>query len=252
MEPDVPNVARMYDYYLGGRESRPVDREAAERVLAAAPQVRTAVRENRGFLERAVTALAAAGIDQFLDIGSGLPTQRNVHEILADVSPAARVVYVDHDPDVVRRSQELLAGVPTATCLPGDVRRLAPLLDDPRVFLDLTRPVGVLILAVFNFVPDEDDPAAIVGDLRRLMPPGSLLALSHGAREQDPDTAAGVERAYQRASGQAVLRTRAELAHILAGCELMPPGLVYAAQWHPDGPLADPGTAMTLAALARL
>lgn len=140
----MPNVARMYDYYLGGTEARAVDQDAAKQVLAVAPQVRVAVAENRGFLERAVTFLAAHGIDQFLDLGSGLPTRRNVHEILADIAPGARVVYVDHDPDVVARSQELLAG-------------------------------------------NEDDPAAIIHRLRQVVPAGSLLALSHGARpDLDP------------------------------------------------------------------
>jgi SAM-dependent methyltransferase len=256
MDPAVPNVARMYDYYLGGRESLPVDREAADRVLAAAPQVRVAVRENRQFLERAVVFLAERGIRQFLDIGSGLPTQRNVHEILAEVSPGSRVVYVDHDPQVVRRGQELLAGIDTAVYVQGDVRDVASLCADPRVraVVDVDRPVGVLLVAVLNFVGDDDDPAAILGELRRRVPPGSLLALSHGAREQDPGTADSVERIYRRTSGQAVLRTRAELLRLLDGCELLGPGLVYAAQWtaDPGAPLGDPGTAMTLAAVARL
>jgi hypothetical protein len=256
MDPAVPNVARMYDYYLGGRESRPVDREAADRVLAAAPQVRIAVRENRQFLERAVIFLAEQGIDQFLDIGSGLPTQRNVHEILAEVSPGSRVVYVDYDPQVVRRGQELLAGVDTALYVQGDVRDVASLCADPRVraVIDVDRRVGVLLVAVLNFVGDDDDPAAIIGALRRCVPPGSLLALSHGAREQDSRTADSVERIYQRTSGQAVLRTKSELLRLLDGCVLLEPGLVYAAQWTVDAnaPLGDPGTAMTLAAVARL
>jgi len=129
----TPNVARMYDYYLGGTEAHAVDRDAAETVLAAAPHVRAAVLENRGFLERAVTFLAARGITQFLDLGSGLPTRRNVHEILADIAPGSRVVYVDYDPDVVTRSRELLADVDTAICLRGDVRQLAQLVADPAV-----------------------------------------------------------------------------------------------------------------------
>jgi SAM-dependent methyltransferase len=256
MDPAAPNVARMYDYYLGGRESRPVDREAADRVLAAAPQVRRAVRENRAFLERAVVFLAGQGIDQFLDIGSGLPTQRNVHEIAAEAAPGSRVVYVDYDPEVVRRGQELVAGSDTTVYVQGDVREVASLCADPRVraVIDFDRPVGALLVAVLNFVGDDDNPAAIIGQLRRCVPPGSLLAISHGAREEDPHTAGSIERIYQRASGQAVLRTRSELLRLLDGCELLPPGLVYAAQWtaDPNAPLADPGTAMTFAALARL
>jgi len=257
MSQAVPNIARMYDYYLGGLESRPVDREAAERVLAAAPQVRVAVRENRGFLERAVTYLAGRGIVQFLDVGSGLPTQRNVHQILREVSPGARVVYVDYDPEVVRRSQELLQDVRTAVYVQGDVRDLPRVCADPwvRAVIDFERPVGVLLLAVLNFVGDQDDPAGIMRGLRALVASGSLLAFSHGARrEEDKATAAGVQRAYRGTSGQAVLRTRAELARLLEGCQLVPPGLVYATQWtaDADAPLADTGTAMTLAAVGRL
>ncbi|MBB5872690.1 SAM-dependent methyltransferase [Allocatelliglobosispora scoriae] len=256
MEPSTPNVARMYDYYLGGDEALPVDREAAELVLATAPQVRTAVAENRGFLERVVTHMAAQGIDQFLDIGSGLPTQRNVHQILAEVSPGARVVYVDYDPVVVERSIHLLAGIDTADCMLGDVRKLSALCDEPRVseLINFDRPVGVLLLAVLNFVGDEDNPAEVVSELRRLTAPGSLVALSHGAREQSLSTSRGIEHAYRRASGQAVLRTRTEVLRLLDGCEILPPGLVYGAQWtaEPSAPMGDPGTAMTFAALARL
>jgi SAM-dependent methyltransferase len=255
-EPATPNVARMYDYYLGGQESHSVDQVAAERVLFAAPQVRLAVRENRGFLERAVTFLAGRGIDQFLDVGSGLPTRRNVHEILAEVSPGGRVVYVDNDPQAVRRSRELLTGVDTAVCVSGDVRQPALLCEDPQVraVIDFDRPVAVLLVAVLNFVGPEDKPAAIIRQLRRLLPEGSMLAFSHGTRDQDPRTADDIERVYRWASGQSVLRTRAEVLDLLDGCELLPPGLVYAAQWSADAatPLGDPGTAMTLAAVARL
>lgn len=247
----LPNVARMYDYYLGGDEARPVDREAAERVLAAAPQVRAAVHENRGFLERAVTYLAGQGIDQFLDVGSGLPTRRNVHEILADARPGARVMYVDYDPVVVARSRELLAGISTADCIQGDVRSIAHLCADERVraLIDPERPVAVLLLAVLNFVGDEDGPAGILTGLRDLFPAGSYLALSHGARRQPVDV---IEQAYQHTSGQAVLRTREELLVLLDGFDLVPPGLVSAAQWTVDAPRQDPGTAMTLAAIATL
>jgi hypothetical protein len=247
----LPNVARMYDYYLGGEEARPVDREAAERVLAAAPQVRLAVHENRGYLERAVTYLAGQGIDQFLDVGSGLPTRRNVHEILADVRSGARVMYVDYDPVVVARSRDLLAGIPTADCVEGDVRSIAALCGDDRVraLIDFDRPVGVLLLAVLNFVGDEDGPTGILTELRRLVPAGGFLALSHGARRQPVEV---IEQAYQHTSGKAVLRTRDELLALLDGFELIPPGLVYAAQWTVGEPRPDPGTAMTLAAIAHL
>ncbi|MEV0458321.1 SAM-dependent methyltransferase [Catellatospora methionotrophica] len=240
---DIPNVARMYDYYLGGTEANPVDQAAAEQVLAAAPQVRVAVRENRQFLDRVVAHLAAAGIRQFLDLGSGLPTQRNVHELLP---PGARVVYVDYDPHVVDRSRALLAEVDNATCLLGDVRELADILDG--CGLDLSQPVGVLMLAVLNFVGDEDDPAGLLAALRLRLAEGSRLAVSHGARE-DVGLVEGIETRYQRASGQAVLRTREELLGLLAGWQVEPPGVVYGAQWPHTS--ADPGTRLTFAVLCR-
>ncbi|MBV1856207.1 SAM-dependent methyltransferase [Catellatospora tritici] len=241
---DTPNVARMYDYYLGGTEATPVDRAAAEQVLAAVPQVRVAVRENRRFLERVVTQLAAAGIRQFLDVGSGLPTQRNVHEI---APPGSRVVYVDYDHYVVDRSQALLAEVDDATCLLGDVRELNDILD--RCGLDLSQPVGVLMLAVLNFVGDEDDPAGLLTSLRKRLAEGSCLALSHGARE-DTNPVEEIETGYRRTNGQAVLRTREEVLGLLAGWQVQPPGVVYGAQW-PDA-TGDPGTRLTFAVLCRV
>ncbi|MDI1464713.1 SAM-dependent methyltransferase [Catellatospora sp. KI3] len=241
---DTPNVARMYDYYLGGTEATPVDQAAAEQVLAAVPQVRIAVQENRGFLERVVTRLAAAGIRQFLDIGSGLPTQRNVHEI---APPGARVVYVDYDPYVVDRSQALLADVDGATCLLGDVREMADILD--RCGLDFSRPVAVLMLAVLNFVGDEDHPAGLLTLLRKRLAEGSHLAVSHGARE-DANPVEEIETGYRRTSGQAVLRTREEVLDLLAGWQVQEPGVVYGAQWpHAD---AEPGTRLTFAVLCRV
>ncbi|GHJ47738.1 hypothetical protein Cs7R123_50800 [Catellatospora sp. TT07R-123] len=241
---DIPNVARMYDYYLGGTEATPVDQAAAEQVLAAVPQVRIAVRENRQFLDRVVTRLAEAGIRQFLDIGSGLPTRRNVHEI---APPGTRVVYVDYDPYVVERSQTLLAAVDGATCLLGDVREPVDILD--RCGLDLSQPVGVLMLAVLNFVGDEDDPAGLLTSLRKRLAEGSCLAVSHGARET-ANPVEQIEAGYRRTSGQAVLRTRGELLDLLAGWQVQPPGVVYGAQW-PDA-AADPGTRLTFAVLCQI
>jgi O-methyltransferase involved in polyketide biosynthesis len=243
MSMDVPNVARMYDYYLGGSEATAVDRAAAEKLLASAPNVRVAARENRQFLDRVVTRLASSGVRQFLDIGSGLPTQRNVHDI---VPPEARVVYVDYDPYVVRRSRELLSDVDNASCIHGDVRDLPDILD--RCGIDFTAPVGVLMLAVLNFVGDEDDPAGLLGVLRERLADGSYLAVSHGARE-DARLVEEIESGYRRTSGQAVLRTRREVLDVLAGWQVQAPGVVYGAQW-PD-PASDPGTRLTFAVLCR-
>jgi hypothetical protein len=253
----VPNVARMYDYYLGGKDNYVADRATAEEVLSAAPQIRSAVRENRGFLERAVRYLAAeAGIRQFLDIGSGLPTQRNVHQIVADIAPGARVVYVDHDPVVVAHGKALLSGARSTAFLQADVRRPERILDDPAVqeLIDFGKPVAVLLAAVLNFVGDDDDPAGIMDTLRRPMAPGSHLVISHGTRERHSRAAENIEKVYNRATEQAVLRTHEEILPFFSGFDLLPPGLVYAAQWRPDAPRSadDPGTAMTLAGVAAL
>ncbi len=239
---EIPNVARMYDYYLGGAEATDVDRRAAEQILAQAPQVRVAVQENRRFLERALTHLAAQGITQFLDIGSGLPTQRNVHQLLP---PQCKVVYVDYDPYVVERSAELLSTVDNAICRLGDVRDPDEILAGSG--LDLDRPVGVLLLAVLNFVSDDDQPEAILARLRQRLVAGSRLALSHGARHDD-QLVQTIESSYRRTSGQAFLRTRAQIEHLLQGWQVLAPGVVFAAQW-PDHQ-ADAGTRALYAAMA--
>jgi hypothetical protein len=256
----IPNVARMYDYYLGGKDNYEADREAAAKVIAAFPDVRLAVRENRAFLNRAVRFLAAdAGIRQFIDIGTGLPTQNNVHEVALGVAPDARVVYSDYDPIVVAHGQMLLDGVGAATFIEGDVRRLDEILANAqlRSLINFAEPVAILLVAVLNFVPDEADPAGIVARLREVMAPGSYLVISHGASEERPATARDVANLYREATAQAVLRTRTEILPFFAGFSLVEPGLVYAAQWRPDvrdpaGGLPAPGTAMTLTGVGRI
>jgi hypothetical protein len=250
----------MYDYYLGGKDNYEADRATASQVIAAFPDVRLAVRENRAFLSRAVRFLAAeAGIRQFIDIGTGLPTQSNVHEIAFAAAPDARVVYCDYDPVVVAHGQTLLSGVPSAAFIEGDARFPDDILGraELRSLINFDEPVAVLLVAVLNFVADEEDPAGIVGRLRAAMTPGSYLVISHGASEERPATAEDVVNAYQKATARAVLRTRAEVLPFFTGFELIEPGLVYAAQWRPDvrnqaRDLADPGTAMTLAGIGRL
>jgi hypothetical protein len=255
----VPNVARMYDYYLGGKDNYEADRAAAAQVITAFPDVRLAVRENRGFLARAVRFLAAeAGIRQFIDIGTGLPTQSNVHEIVFGTAPGARVVYSDYDPVVVAHGQMLLSGVPSTAFIEGDIRRLDDILGNAelRSLVNFDEPVAILLVAVLNFVADEEDPAGIVGRLQAAMAPGSYLVISHGASEERPSTAQDVVDLYQEATARAVLRTRAEILPFFTGFELVEPGLVYAAQWRPDvrdatRDPASPGTAMTLAGVGR-
>jgi hypothetical protein len=250
----------MYDYYLGGKDNYEADRAAAAQVIAAFPDVRVAVRENRAFLARAVRFLAAdAGIRQFIDIGTGLPTQSNVHEIAAAAAPGIRVVYADYDPVVVAHGQMILSNDSAAAFIQGDIRRPDDILDDPelRPLINFDEPVAILLLAILNFVADDADPVGITGRLRARMAPGSYLVISHGASEERPATVEQITKVYQNATAQAVLRTRAEILPFFAGFDLVEPGLVYAAQWRPDvrhtaDAAAPAGTAMTFAGVGKL
>jgi hypothetical protein len=205
-EASTPNVARMYDYYLGGKDNFPADRQAAERVLAIVPEVRAAVRANRAFVGRAVRFLAAAGVRQFLDVGSGLPTRRNVHEVAHELAPDARVVYVDDDPVVVVHGRALLACTDTVAVVQGDLRRPEEVLGHPevRALIDLDEPVAVLLTLVLHFVTDAEDPVGIVRRLRDAMAPGSYLVVSHGTGDPRPGTAPRVAAVYQQASAPIV------------------------------------------------
>lgn len=255
----IPNVARMYDYYLGGKDNYEADRTAAAQVIASFPDVRRAVRENRAFLARVVRFLAAeAGIRQFIDIGTGLPTKSNVHEIAFAAAPDARIVYADYDPVVVAHGQMILSGATSTAFIEGDLRRPGEILENAelRSLINFDEPVALLLVAILNFVADEADPAGIVSQFRAVMAPGSYLVISHGASEERPATAQDVENVYQKATARAVLRNRAEILPFFAGFELIEPGLVYAAQWRPDvraltTDLAGPGTAMTLVGVGR-
>ena len=234
----VPNVARMYDYYLGGKDDFAVDRVAAERVLAVVPGLRRGVLENRRFLRRVVRYLAAeAGIGQFLDIGVGLPTQGAVHEVAREVNPAARTVYVDYDPVVVSHGQALLTMADQSIMVTADLRDPAALLALPQVraHLDFSRPVAVLLFAVLHFIAGDDGPAGIVAVLRDATGPGSYLAVSHIGSDFFPGQAA-MDQAiavYQQANEHVFPRSRTEILGFFDGLELVHPGLVPKHEWHP-------------------
>ena len=233
-----PNPARVYDALLGGKDHYEVDRDAAEAILAAAPQARQGAKENRAFLQRAVRYLAQQGIRQFLDIGTGLPTQGNVHEVARQVAPDARVIYVDRDPVVYAHANALLANnSPTTLAVLADLREPKAILDHPQVrqLLDLTRPVGVLLVAVLHFVTDEENPSGIVARLRDAMAPGSFLVVSHATGDFHPQAGAKVTQVYQHASTPLVLRSREAIERFFDGFEQVPPGLVQPAAWRPDG-----------------
>jgi hypothetical protein len=238
-----PTPARMYDYYLGGKDNFAVDREAAEQVLSAAPEVRLLATENRAFLGRAVRFLAAeAGIRQFVDVGTGLPTQGNVHEIAQAVDPAARVVYVDNDPIVRAHAKALLPSDGTTAVIEADMRDPQPILDHPalRRLINFDEPVAVLFMSVLHFIADEDDPYGMVAAFRDACVPGSYLALSHiTSPEQNTGGAAAAADVYKaKATSPAILRSPKEIETLFDGYELVKPGLVRLPQWRPDDPRA--------------
>jgi len=242
----VPNVARMYDFWLGGKDNFAADREAADRQTAAVPQIPWLARQNRDFLRRAVRFLGGQGITQFLDIGSGLPTNDNVHEVAERVSPGSRVVYADIDPVVVSHAQALLAG-PRTEAVRGDVCRPEELLAAPQVrrLIDFSQPVAVLIVAVLHVIPDESDPYGAVARLRAAMAPGSYLVISHA--DTSTDHVVGTARLTPTAreiaesikpTESVPARTRDQIAGFFGDFTLAEPGLTDVWAWRPEGDTA--------------
>jgi hypothetical protein len=228
----------MYDFWLGGKDHFVVDRTAALEVSAAAPEVKTMAVENRKFLRRAVRYLAAeAGIVQFLDIGTGLPTQGNVHQVAQQVNPDARVVYVDNDPMVLAHSRALKTSGNTAV-IEADLRNPAAILNHPRTLelIDLRQPLAVLLVAVLHFIGPDEDPYGIVGLIQDAIAPGSYLVVSHGtAGTSNGSAARAAERYYQKnVAPGSTLRGRDEVLRFFTGLELIEPGLVQVPYWRPD------------------
>jgi SAM-dependent methyltransferase len=235
-----PHSARVYDYFLGGTSNFAVDREAAAQVLRNSPSVRTAARENRAFLGRAVHYLAAdAGIRQFLDIGAGLPAAASVHSVAQAIAPSTRVVYADHDPLVLAHARALLASAPEGhtAYIQADLRDPAAILSDPvtRSVLDFGQPIGLVIVAVLHFIQDADNPRQILATLLDALPPGSYLAASHLTTEHDPAATAAGQRAMQRAGIAMRKRDSGEFAELaFRDLDLVPPGVVLVSEWRPD------------------
>jgi hypothetical protein len=234
-----PHSARIYDYLLGGKDNFAADRETAQKALAAWPAIRTAARENRAFLGRAVRYLAEeAGVAQFLDIGSGLPGVGNVHEVAQQVNPAARVVYVDNDPIVLTHGRALLVGKPQgkSVYIDADMREPGKILDHPltRDTLDFTKPVALMLISVLPFITDDDQVRQIVGPLVDALPPGSYVAASHGTAEYAP-TAVGAGHAYLRGGVDVTGRDHDVFADLVfRGLTLVPPGVVALSEWRPE------------------
>jgi SAM-dependent methyltransferase len=252
----TPNIARIYDYYLGGKDNYPADREAARRVLGVAPDVPLAALENREFLKRAVEFLVREqGISQFLDIGPGLPTQGNVHQLARRHDPGVHVAYVDNDPVVVEHSRSLLNGVPGVTVIGGDLREPETILADPalRDLIDFGRPVGLCMTLVLHFVPAGDDPSDVLARFRDALCPGSFLVLSHVTGDgREPGTLSEVGDVYVNANASLIMRTREQIAGFFNGFELVQPGVVFLSQWRPTGELyARGGTRWDIAAWGR-
>jgi SAM-dependent methyltransferase len=252
-----PSPARMYDFFLGGKDNFPADREAGAKVNAALGDVMThdIVWENRRFLQRAVRYLTESGIKQFIDLGTGLPTQGNVHEIAQEIEPEARVVYVDNDPIVLAHGRALLATNATTTVITADIRDPAAILDDPDLgaLIDFSQPVAVLFVAIFHFIRDSEDPAGILAAFRERLAPGSYLALSHLTTDgPDAGEIDQVVDVYKNATSPIVFRPRQEITRLFDGFELTEPGITRPWQWRPEYGVKGPQTDWLLAGVGRL
>jgi hypothetical protein len=236
----VPNVARVYDYFLGGKDNFEVDRQVAEWSLKVMPDCHEGCRNNRAFLRRAVAFMARAGVRQFLDLGSGLPTQGNVHEIAQAVEPSARVVYVDNDA-VVHAHASALLGCCGTRVVTADIRYPEKILEEPvvRELIDFDRPVGLLMFAILHHINDDEDPEGVTAAFRDAMPPGSHLAVSHfcnpgDARPEDAARAAESEDLFNRSFGTGRWRRPEEIRAYFGDWDLLDPGLVPLKEWRPD------------------
>jgi hypothetical protein len=251
----VPSAARIYDYLLGGKDHFAIDREAAEAVLAALPGLREGAKANRAFLGRAVRHLAAeAGIRQFLDIGTGIPTGGNTHEVAQEIAPESRIVYVDNDPMVLSHARALLTSAPAGKTayLDADLRDTGQILNQASATIDFSQPVAVMLIAILHFVPDEEALAA-VSMLMRTAAPGSFLAIAHFARDIEAESVgsavAGASEVH--GSGGVMPRSKDEVARFFEGLDLVDPGIVPFQDWRPDGEARTAGAVPGWAGVAR-
>ena len=239
----VAHIARVYNYWLGGKDNYAADRVAAEEVIAAYPTIHTSVRAQRAFLGRAVRYLVAeAGIRQFLDIGTGLPSANNTHEVAQREAPECRIVYVDKDPIVLAHARALLTSSPQGATeyIDADLRDTAEILKQAAAILDFGKPLAVMLLGVLHCIPDADDPAALVAQLVAAVPSGSYLVISHPARDiHTSQVTTATDRMNPMMSEPVTLRTRDEVSPFFAGLDLVEPGLVQLHRWRPgpEGPV---------------
>ncbi len=233
---DIPHPARVYDYILGGKDNFAADREMAEVGLRLMPEMRVSSRANRDFLVRAVAFLRDAGIRQFLDIGTGLPTSPNTYEVAQDGQPDARVVYVDNDPVVVRHAQARVSDNEHIRVVPADLRDVDEVLAQAGKLLDFGRPVGLLFVAVLHNIPDQDDPAGIAARYLAALAPGSYVVISHSTDEFDPERTHAASAAATQRGATWLPRPKADIERMFNGKWLVEPGLVLASHWRQDGP----------------
>jgi hypothetical protein len=251
----VAHIARVYDYWLGGKDNFEADRQAGEEALAAYPDLVSSVRANRAFLARGVRFLAAeAGIRQFLDIGTGIPSADNTHEVAQSVAPESRVVYVDNDPIVLAHARALLVGRPEGTTdyLDADLRETEKILAHARGLLDFSQPVAVMLVAVLHLIGPEDHPYSIVSQFMDAVPPGSYLLLSHVASDIEPEKMAEMGKRLNRLLAQkGFYRSQAEVTQFFTGLELLEPGVVPVQQWRQDSEIEGARRAAMWGGVAR-
>ncbi|MCK1797335.1 SAM-dependent methyltransferase [Streptomyces sp. XM4193] len=237
-----PSVSRIYDFYLGGSHNFEVDREAGRKAIVAFPGLPKIMQANRAFMRRAVRHAASRGVTQFLDIGSGIPTFGNVHEVAQEANPDSRVVYVDNDPVAVAHSRAVLKGNTNAAVLSADFRAPQDILNSPevRAQLDLDKPVALLLVALLHFIQNSEEPAKTIETFHQALPSGSFLVLTHASTDGGPRTSEEGDRiqdVYRNASSQLVMRSRSEVEALFGGFTIEEPGIVAMPNWRPDGPV---------------
>lgn len=235
-----PNIARVYDYVLGGKDNFAPDREIGDRIREAVPDVHTGVQEQRALLRRVVRHLVGeAGLKQLVDIGSGLPTAQNVHQVAQEIDPSVRVVYVDNDPVALSHARALLADNAETIVIDGDLRRPAEILADPalRAHIDLDQPVGLLLCGILHYILDEEDPLGITATLNSSLASGSQVFIHHLVSSDDPG-AEVMQQAFLQGLGRGQFRTMAEVTRMFDGLELLDPGVVFVPDWRPDADTA--------------
>ena len=250
----VPHIARVYDYWLGGKDNVAADRVMGERTLQAYPNLVYSVRANRAFLARAVRFLVGAGIRQFLDIGTGIPTANNTHEVAQRIAPEARIVYVDNDPVVLSHAKALLKSTPEGACayIDADLRDPDAILAAAADTLDFSQPVAVMLIAVMHFVGDDAQASSIMNRLTPACVPGSYVTLSHAASDIDAAQMAEMVRRLNEATAEkTTLRDRAGVTRLFDGLELVEPGVIRAAEWRPDTDLEAASPAALWGGVAR-